>query len=161
MDFGRIAAKEYFLYCFPMLSVFHYAHLFRDLVFRIMHFLFPIPACSVWRCVCIMRINLYFCYIYMDLFGFKNKSKQTLVCVAIPYGLVMWDLPMGLAYWWPTYLAWLSDIHVALVSYPRQLGACVRDLVDGLPSYLCHCRVCWWLMCPVSKSSLGFDSTFS
>ena len=35
----------------------------------------------------------------MDLFGLKNRSKQTLVCVAILYGLVMSDLPMGLGYW--------------------------------------------------------------
>ena len=80
-------------------------------------------------------------YIYGSIWV-QEQIKQALVFVAIPYGLVMWDLPMGFAYWCPIYLAWLSDIHVALVSYSRQVGACVRDLADGLPSYLCRCRVC-------------------
>ena len=108
IDFGILGSskKKYFLYCSPMLSVFHYA--IRDLVFRrIVHSLFPIlhVLCGAVSVPC-EQTYTFVIYIWIYLGSRINRHIVWSVLSAIHGAdLVLWDLPMGLAYWYPVYLA--------------------------------------------------------
>ena len=105
IDFGILGSskKKYFLYCSPMLSVFHYA--IRDLVFRrIVHFLFPIlhVLCGAVSVPC-EQTYTFVIYIWIYLGSRTNQHKVwsvLLFYMVWSCRICRWDLPIGTQYTW-------------------------------------------------------------
>lgn len=95
MDFGRIAAKEYFLYCFPMLPVFHYAIVFNCCCVSgpsfLFHYAFSNPdPCMFCVALCLYHANqlILLLYIWIYLGSRINQNNLSLCCYSIWFGHV-------------------------------------------------------------------------